>query len=109
MNGLFNQKKKEFMNDSPLSKAGTFIKIALILAIIILLILSANILMEYSEILAENDRIQAEINDAEDRVGELEYLIDMPKNDKSLIIRIAREKLGLVLPEEIVYYSDKQK
>lgn len=107
MNEQFNVKKREFFRDSPLSKAGIFIKIALILVIIILLILSANSLMEYSEILKETEIVDAEIDEAQDRVEELQYLIDAPKNDRSLIIRIAREKLGLVLPEEIVYYSDK--
>jgi len=109
MNEHFNAKKREFMRDTPLSKAGIFIKIALILVIVILLVLSANSLMEYSDILNETSRVDAEIQNAQDRVDELEYLIDMPKHDKSLIIRIAREKLGLVLPEEIIYYSDKNK
>lgn len=108
MNEQFNVKKREFLRDSPLSKAGIFIKIALILIMIILLILSANSLMEYSEILKETETVDAEIEDAQNRVDELQYLIDAPKNDRSLIIRIAREKLGLVLPEEIVYYSDKK-
>lgn len=107
MNEQFNVKKREFFRDSPLSKAGIFIKIALILIMIILLILSANSLMEYSEILKETETVDAEIEDAQNRVDELQYLIDTPKNDRSLIIRIAREKLGLVLPEEIVYYSDR--
>ncbi len=107
MNGLFNQKKNEYMKDSPVSKAATFVKIALIFIIIILLVLSADSLMEYSEILRESEKVSDQIDAAQDRVGELEYLIETPKNDKSLIIRIAREKLGLVLPEEIVYYSDK--
>lgn len=108
MNEQFNVKKREFFRDSPLSKAGIFIKIALILIMIILLILSANSLMEYSEILKETQTVEAEIDEAQDRVDELQYLIDAPKNDRSLIIRIAREKLGLVLPEEIVYYSNQK-
>lgn len=107
MNEQFNAKKREFLKESPLSKAGIFIKIALILIIIIILVLSANSLMQYSEILNETSRVEQQIEDAQDRVDELEYLIEIPKNDKSLIIRIAREKLGLVLPEEIVYYSDR--
>ena len=65
--------------------------------------------MEYSEILNQTERVEQEIRDAQDRVDELQYLIDTPKNDRSFIIRIAREKLGLVLPEEIIYYSDNQK
>ena len=107
MNEQFNAKKREFLKESPLSKAGIFIKIALILVIIIVLILSAHLFMQYSDILNEASRVEQQIEDAQDRVDELEYLIEAPQNDKSLIIRIAREKLGLVLPEEIVYYSDK--
>ena len=38
MNEQFNAKKREFLKESPLSKAGIFIKIALILVIIIILI-----------------------------------------------------------------------
>ena len=107
MNKQFNAKKRQFFRDTPLSKAGIFIKITLIIVIIILLVLSANLLMEYSEILNESAQVDGEIVDAQERVDELEYLISMPKHDKSLIIRSAREKLGLVLPEEIIYYSDR--
>lgn len=107
MNEQFNAKKRQFLKESLLSKAGIFIKIALILVIIIILVLSANSLMQYSEILNETSRVEQQIENAQDSVDELEYLIEIPKNDKSLIIRIAREKLGLVLPEEIVYYSDR--
>ena len=107
MNGLIKVKKKEYLNENPTSKAWIFVKLALILVIITVLIISAVSLMEYSEILNQTENIDKEIAEAQNRVDELQYLIDMPKNDRSFIIRIAREKLGLVLPEEIVYYSDK--
>ena len=107
MNEQINAKKREFLKESPLSKAGIFIKIAIIIVIIITLVLSANSLMQYSEVLNDTARVEQQIEEAKERVDELEYLIDIPQNDKSLIIRIAREKLGLVLPEEIVYYSDR--
>ena len=109
MNEQFNAKKRQFLKENPLSKAGIFVKIALIMVIIIVLVLTANSLMQYSEILNETSRVEQQIEDAQERVDELEYLIQMPKNDKSMIIRIAREKLGLVLPEEIIYYSDPEK
>ena len=106
MNEQFNVKKREFFKDSPMSKAGIFIKIAAIIIIILLLILSAKSLMEYSDILKETEVVADHIDKTQERLDELEYLIDAPKNDRSMIIRIAREKLGLVLPEEIVYYSN---
>lgn len=107
MNEQFNVRKKEYLKENPLSKAGIFIKIALILVIVAVLVITAASLMEYSEILNQTERVEEEINEAQNRVDELQYLIDAPRNDRSFIIRIAREKLGLVLPEEIVYYSDK--
>ena len=109
MNGLFSTRKKEFLKDSPISKAWSILKIALILIMVIVLIITAVSFMEYSEILNQTERVEQDIVEAQDRVDELQYLIDMPKNDRSFIIRIAREKLGLVLPEEIIYYSDNQK
>lgn len=108
MTERINIRKKEYLNDSPLSKAGIFIKLAAIVVIIMLLVISANSLMEYSRLINETEKIDAEIESVIDRVEELEYLIDVPKNDKSLIIRIAKERLGLVLPEEIIYYSESK-
>lgn len=107
MSGQFKVRKNEYLKESPMSKAGIFIKIALILVIVTVLIVSASSLMEYSDILNQTEKVEADIGAAQDRVDELQYLIEMPRNDRSFIIRIAREKLGLVLPEEIVYYSDK--
>lgn len=109
MNEQYNVKKREFFKDSPMSKAGIFIKIAAIIVIILLLVVSANSLMEYSDILKETERIEQQIDKTQEHVDELKYLIEAPKNDKSMIIRIAREKLGLVLPEEVVYYSEPNK
>ena len=46
----------------------------------------------------DKDRLTVEIE-------ELKYLIDCPV-DREYIVRVAREKLGLALPDEIVYYND---
>ena len=48
MNEQFNAKKRQFLKENPLSKAGIFVKIALIMVIIIVLVLTANSLMQYS-------------------------------------------------------------
>ena len=98
MNGLFNARKKEYLKDSPISKAFSILKIAMILIIITILIITAVSLMEYSDILNQTENVDKEIVEAQDRVDELKYLIEMPRNDRSFIIRIAREKLGRSLP-----------
>ena len=40
-----------------------------------------------------------------DEIDELKYLIDCPM-DYDYIVRVAREKLGLYLPDETIYYND---
>ena len=62
MNEQFNVKKREFFRDSPMSKAGIFVKIAAIIVIILLLIVSANSLMEYSNILKETEAVEQDID-----------------------------------------------
>ena len=107
MRSIFHILKDEYVKEEPIAKAGMFLKFALILVIIFVLIISAASLMDYSEILKQTGNVDREIAEIQDRVDELNYLMEIPKNDRSFIIRMAREKLGLVLPEEIVYYSEK--
>ena len=62
--------------------------------------------IKYSELQNEKQRLQEQIDQKQENIEETEYLLDIPVNDKDYIIRIAKEKLGLFLPNEIVYYSD---
>ena len=38
-------------------------------------------------------------------IDELEYLVEMPLDD-NYKIRIAREKLGMCFPDEIIFYGE---
>ena len=88
-----------------IGKAAIFVKIALILTIVMILVISLNMLLQYSRLLQEKETLEAQISDCKEDVEELEYLIDAPM-DEDYIIRVARRKLGLVLPEETVYHTD---
>lgn len=61
--------------------------------------------MEYKELHSERVRLEAEVEKLENEIDELKYLIDSPV-DYDYIVRVARKKLGLYLPDEIIYYSD---
>lgn len=100
-------KKQYFIGKkgASLGKASIFVKIALLLIVVIMLVMSVNMLMRYGELQDQKDALEAQVKMGKDKVEELEYMIDAPM-DKDYIVRVAREKLGLVLPEEIVYYSD---
>lgn len=88
-----------------LGKAGFFVKLALLCVVVCLLVTSFTLLMKYNRLINEQERLEAEIADAEVRAAELEYELAAPM-DRDYIIRIAHKKLGLVLPEEIIYYTD---
>lgn len=88
-----------------LGKAGFFVKIALCAVVVCLLITSFSLLMEYNRLGNTESKLEAEISEAEVRVAELQYELDEPM-DREYIMRVARKRLGLVLPDEIVYYTD---
>lgn len=85
------------------------IRVILRLIPIVLLICAVAIfvtgLLHYGELERERDALISRIDELEEEVEELEYLLDSPV-DYEYIIRVAREKLGLHLPDEIVYYND---
>ena len=69
------------------------------------IIFFATKLVEYNRLKQETDQLNEEIKDHEQNAAELRYLIDSPIDD-AYIIRIARDRLGLVFPDEEVFYSN---
>lgn len=61
--------------------------------------------MQYNKIMEEKAEKEAYIEQLRDDIDELEYLVEMPLDD-NYKIRIAREKLGMCFPDEIIYYTD---
>ena len=61
--------------------------------------------IKYQELVRKREALEEDKARLEDEIEELKYLLDCPV-DREYIIRMAREKLGLNLPEEIVYYDD---
>ena len=82
-----------------------FIKIASFIIIIAVLIISAKMMMDYNEELKEIEIKLALIAELELYKEELLYEKDC-EFDRDYVIRIAREELGLVLPQDITYYNE---
>lgn len=93
--------KKSLSSNSKRSLIKLLIGILLVASVIMLF----GGIMKYNELEAERKRLENEVADLEAEIDELQYLIDSPV-DYDYIVRIAREKLNLYLPDEIVYYSD---
>lgn len=69
------------------------------------LALFASGIIKYTELQREKQSLEIKKAELSEEVEELKYLLDHPI-DGEYIIRMAREKLGLNLPGEIVYYND---
>lgn len=83
-----------------------FIKIACFVIIIAVLIISAKMMMDYNEAQNEQKKKLQKIAELELWRDELLYEKECDF-DREYVIRIAREELGLVLPQEITYYYGK--
>ena len=85
------------------------IKVTVRLALAALLISSIAIfatgLIKYSELQKEKEALEHKLEEYENSIEELEYLLESPV-DYDYIVRMAREKLGLHLPDEIIYHND---
>jgi cell division protein FtsB len=61
--------------------------------------------LRYNKIMNEKREKEEYVKELTEQIEELEYLVQMPLDDK-FKIRIAREKLGMCFPDEIIYYTD---
>ena len=61
--------------------------------------------LDYNSLKIRRDALAEEIQATAERIEMLETTLDAPFDDE-YIIKIAREKLNLRLPEEIVYYNN---
>ena len=61
--------------------------------------------LEYNSLKVRRDALIADIQNTSERIEMLQASLDTPFDD-AYIIKIAREKLNLRLPEEIVYFNN---
>lgn len=61
--------------------------------------------MRYNENQEKIDEKDAYVIELKNEIQRLEYMLDAPLDDE-FKIRIAREKLGMCFPDEIIFYSD---
>lgn len=89
----------------PSPTASLFLRIFLVVLVGLTVTILATRIMEYNRLKAEASQLQLQIAEKQESVDRLQYLVDAPV-DREYIIRVAREKLGLNFPDEIVYYNN---
>ena len=68
-------------------------------------IVSAINIMQYNQKMSEAEKLEAEKAILEEKIEEMRYRLDSPLDD-DYIARVAREKLGLCYPDEIIFYGN---
>ncbi len=61
--------------------------------------------LDYNQLKNEKELLTNQRDAMQDNIVELQNTIDMPFNDE-YVIKIAKQKLNLRLPEEIVFFND---
>ena len=92
-----------------------YAKVLLRLILVILVVTSLGMfvtgIMRYSELQREAEVLEKQKDALSAEVEELQYLLGCSNSTDEMVrreyvIRMAREKLGLYLPDEIIYYND---
>lgn len=61
-------------------------------------------MMRYNEKISQAEEKKAKIAQLSDEIEEMQYLVDAPLDD-DYKMRIAREKLGMCFPDEIIFHT----
>ena len=94
--------KNKYFSDKK-SKAHIVIRAFLIFLLIFSLVYFLWSLMQYNEAMEKKAEKQEYVSRLKDDIQRLEYMVDAPLDDE-FKIRVAREKLGMCFPDEIIYF-----
>lgn len=97
------EKNKYFADKK--SKVHTIVGAFLIFLLIFALVYFLWSLMQYNEAMKETAEKDEYIAELKDEIQRLEYMVDAPLDDE-FKIRVAREKLGMCFPDEIIFYGE---
>ena len=86
-------------------KNSGFFRVLIFTFMIIGVVSVVKLQLEYNSLKMRRDVLAQEIQATSERIEMLQTTLDTPFDDE-YIIKIAREKLNLRLPEEIVYYNN---
>ncbi len=88
-----------------MTRTNIFVRLAVIIVIIVCLITILKLQIQFNKLNEEKKLLQAQVDEYEEDIEELRAEIERPFDDE-YVIRVAREKLGYHLPDEIIYYND---
>ena len=88
-----------------MTKTNLFLRIALVVVVIVCIITILRLQIQFNKLNEEKKVLEAQVEEYAEDIEELKAEIARPFDDE-YVIRVAREKLGYHLPDEIIYYND---
>ena len=89
-------------------KTSVFVKAAIFVFAVFAVISVVRLQFQYNEYKVKRDLLKADVGALQDEVEQLEHQLETPVDDE-YIIEIAKDKLSLRLPEEVIFYNDLYK
>ena len=87
------------------SKVYVIVRIFLAFLLVFAIVYFLWSLMQYNDAMKTKEEKQAYVDGLKDEIQRLEYMVDAPLDDE-FKIRVAREKLGMCFPDEIIFYGE---
>ena len=87
------------------SKVYVIVRIFLAFLLVFAIVYFLWSLMQYNDAMETKEEKQAYVESLKDEIQRLEYMVDAPLDDE-FKIRVAREKLGMCFPDEVIFYGE---
>ena len=81
------------------------VKLAVFAAAVFAVITLVRLQLKYNDYKDQKAQLEVEVAELQDRYDELQEVADA-EPDRDYIVEVAKEKLNLRLPEEVIFYND---
>ncbi len=81
-----------------------FLRLAVVVFVLASIVIATKTLMKYNEYQEKIDEVERQKLECSDQIEELEYLLELEFDDE-YVKMVAKEKLNLCMPDEVVYYN----
>lgn len=88
-----------------MTRTNLFVRIALVIIVLVCLFTIVKLQIQFNELNETRKELENEVKNEENEIEKLDAELQLPFDDE-YVIRVAREKLGYHLPDEIIYYND---
>ena len=81
-----------------------FVRVCMLALLAAFIVMFVSLHLKQNDLILKAEKLQAQIDETKETINELQAEIDRPF-DNDYVAEIARERLGLRFPQEIVFYS----